>query len=71
MSNKAMGKRLFKMSVLSLAVTGWAAQAAVDCSNIAEWQSGVAYTGGQQVQKANTAYEAKWWTQADPVTHSG
>lgn len=71
MSNKLVGKRLFKMSVLSLAVTGWAAHAAVDCTNIAEWQSGVAYTGGQQVQKANIAYEAKWWTQADPVTHSG
>lgn len=71
MINKTTGNRLFKMSVLSLAVTGWAAHAAVDCTNIAEWQSGVAYTGGQQVQKTNIAYEAKWWTQADPETHSG
>ena len=31
----------------------------VDCSSIAEWQSGVAYHGGTQVQLDNKAYEAK------------
>ncbi|WP_260259622.1 chitinase C-terminal domain-containing protein [Vibrio intestinalis] len=46
--------------------------AAIDCTNIEVWDSAKAYTSGSQVQEANNAYQANWWTQGNnPATHSG
>ncbi|WP_462172980.1 glycosyl hydrolase family 18 protein [Pseudoalteromonas xiamenensis] len=45
--------------------------AAFDCSGLENWQEGKAYVAGNKAQKSNIAYEANWWTQADPATHSG
>lgn len=44
---------------------------AYNCDGLPEWSQNSAYNGGAQVQKSQQAFEAKWWTQADPVTHSG
>ncbi|PCK31089.1 glycosyl hydrolase family 18 protein [Pseudoalteromonas piscicida] len=44
---------------------------AYNCDNLTQWSQGSAYTGGQKVQKSQQAFEAKWWTQADPETSSG
>ncbi len=44
--------------------------AAFDCSGLENWQEGKAYVAGNKAQKSNIAYEANWWTQADPATHS-
>ncbi len=72
MNKKRMRTQLKTVGVLSLVVSGWAAQAAnIDCSGIEQWQPGKAYTGGQKAQKDQVAYEANWWTQTDPATHSG
>ncbi|MFC3031597.1 glycosyl hydrolase family 18 protein [Pseudoalteromonas fenneropenaei] len=63
-------KSIAQLSAISLGL--FAAQAmAVDCTNLAQWQAGQAYSAGQQVQKANYGYKANWWTQTDPETHSG
>ncbi|ASD69317.1 glycosyl hydrolase family 18 protein [Pseudoalteromonas piscicida] len=44
---------------------------AYNCDGLPEWSQSSAYNGGAQVQKSQQAFEAKWWTQSDPVTHSG
>ncbi|WP_076412616.1 Ig-like domain-containing protein [Shewanella sp. UCD-KL12] len=45
---------------------------AVDCTNLAIWDSNQAYNGGAQVQHLDIAYSANWWTRGnDPVTRSG
>ncbi|ATC94036.1 chitinase [Pseudoalteromonas tunicata] len=73
MKNTKIMHRAFKLSTFSVLIGAAVSVQAqtVDCTNIEPWQSGPAYTTGQKVQKANEAYKAKWWTQADPVTHSG
>ena len=35
------------------------------------WQQGQTHVGGDQVQAQGSAYEAKWWTQTNPVETSG
>ncbi|MBE0362554.1 chitinase [Pseudoalteromonas ulvae UL12] len=70
--NTKMMQRAFKLSTFSVLISAAGAQAqTVDCTNIDQWLSGQAYTAGQTAQKANQAFKAKWWTQADPLTHSG
>ncbi|WP_440056381.1 glycosyl hydrolase family 18 protein (plasmid) [Pseudoalteromonas sp. T1lg65] len=44
---------------------------AYDCSPLAEWDASSTYVATNKVQKDKVAYEAKWWTQQDPATHSG
>ncbi|WP_066966359.1 glycosyl hydrolase family 18 protein [Microbulbifer sp. Q7] len=46
--------------------------AAVDCTPLPVWEAGPAYSGGDQVQYNDNAYEAKWWTQnQNPEQYSG
>jgi len=35
------------------------------CGGVGAWNSGVAYTGGQQVSYGGHLWTAKWWTQAE------
>ncbi|KAL5495580.1 CHT2_1 [Sanghuangporus weigelae] len=43
-----------------------------DCSGIAAWDSGVAYTAGQQAVSGGHLWTANWWTQGDaPNTVNG
>lgn len=45
---------------------------AVNCTNIAEWNSATAYTGGAQVKQSGKAYKANWWSQGhSPANYSG
>ena len=71
MSSHQFIKNAFKLSAMSLGLYGFTAQAAVDCSNLEVWQQGQTHVGGSQVQANNNAYEAKWWTQSNPVENSG
>ncbi|WP_075593418.1 MULTISPECIES: glycosyl hydrolase family 18 protein [unclassified Pseudoalteromonas] len=71
MSSHQLIKNAFKLSALSLSVFGFTAQAAIDCSNLEVWQQGQTHVGGDQVQAQDSAYEAKWWTQTNPVETSG
>ena len=75
MSKQSMRESGFKRSALAMCFASLgmssASAFAVDCSNLAQWQSGDAYVGGSQVQAQNTAYEANWWTQTNPVENSG
>ena len=60
-----------KLGAISVALLGNSAFAAsYDCSNLIEWQKGQTNVGGEQVKSQNQAFEAKWWTQADPVLNS-
>ncbi|CCQ12805.1 Chitodextrinase precursor [Pseudoalteromonas luteoviolacea B = ATCC 29581] len=60
-----LGLSAITMSLISANVS------AFDCTGLAKWQSGKAYVAGNKVQKNDKAFEARWWTQADPETHSG
>ncbi len=71
MSSHIILKSAFKLSVMSLSVIGFAAHAAIDCSNLTVWQQGQTHVGGNKVQAQGSAYEAKWWTQTNPVERSG
>ncbi|KAL5534553.1 hypothetical protein ACEPAG_1016 [Sanghuangporus baumii] len=43
-----------------------------DCNGIAAWDSGVAYTAGQQAVSGGHLWKANWWTQGDvPNTVNG
>lgn len=45
---------------------------AVNCSNISEWNSATAYSGGAQVKQSGKAYKANWWSQGhSPANYSG
>lgn len=45
---------------------------AYNCAGVPVWDSSTVYVGSDKVQKTNTAYQARYWTQGnDPVTHSG
>ncbi|MDN3380555.1 MULTISPECIES: glycosyl hydrolase family 18 protein [unclassified Pseudoalteromonas] len=71
MSSRNIIKNAFKLSALSLSAIGLSAHAAVDCSALTTWQAGQTHTGGSQVQAQGNAYEAKWWTQSNPVENAG
>lgn len=71
MSSQMIIKNAFKLSALSLSFVGLSAHAAVDCSALTQWQAGQTHTGGSQVQAQDSAYEAKWWTQSNPVENAG
>ncbi|MDO3381614.1 glycosyl hydrolase family 18 protein [Gilvimarinus algae] len=61
---------LFSLCAASV-FTVQAAQAA-DCSNLSAWDSGIAYTGGAQVQYSGEAYRANWWSRGEnPAANSG
>ncbi|MEZ8742474.1 glycosyl hydrolase family 18 protein [Photobacterium swingsii] len=66
-------KRSFMLSTLAVSCAlAFNAQAAMDCSNIDNWNSTTAYSGGAQVQEANKVFKANWWTQGNsPTSHSG
>lgn len=43
----------------------------IDCTGIPEWKPSGTYVKHDQVQLNDNAYEAKWWTQANPEQNSG
>ena len=45
--------------------------ATIDCANIDIWQTGQSYSGGATVKANDTAYQANWHNNADPVRFSG
>ena len=61
----------FKPSALVLSILSTQALANVDCSNIPEWEAGIAYTAGMQAQQENIAYESNWWNKVEPKSRSG
>lgn len=63
--------RMVALGLAGLALSSPSVHAAVDCQPLSDWQNGNTYTKGDQVKTDNTAYEARWWTQADPATQSG
>lgn len=44
---------------------------AVDCTGVAPWQTGTAYTKDMTATQSNNKYRANWWTNNSPATHSG
>lgn len=45
---------------------------AISCTGIPQWNSASSYGGGSQVQEADRAYKANWWSQGkSPVNYSG
>ncbi|MCF2906905.1 glycosyl hydrolase family 18 protein [Pseudoalteromonas sp. DL2-H2.2] len=63
-------KVAMQLSAIAIAIGATQAQA-YDCTGLNPWQSGTAYTAGQQVEQDNNAYEANWWTRSEPATNSG
>lgn len=63
----------FTLSAVAVAcMFAFNAQAAIDCSDIEQWQDGQAYGGGSTVQHEGNVYTANWWTNnANPATSSG
>ncbi|WP_413111213.1 Ig-like domain-containing protein [Thaumasiovibrio sp. DFM-14] len=60
--------------ILAVLVAGIVSPAALayDCSTLVQWDAGVAYQAGEQVQELGSAYQANWWTQGQsPTVHSG
>ena len=48
------------------------AHAAVDCTNLQQWDAATAYSGGSQIQHAGSVYQANWWTRGqNPAQHTG
>ncbi|CAM4243560.1 glycosyl hydrolase family 18 protein [Pseudoalteromonas byunsanensis] len=70
MSSQKLLKSALKLSALTLGLMG-AQSHAYDCTGVPIWQSGMTLTAGNVVQQNEVAYEAKWWTQSEPETHSG
>lgn len=60
-----------KLTLALLSTCIGASALAAQCDGVQPWQAGKAYVGGDQAVKQNSLYEARWWTQADPVTTSG
>jgi hypothetical protein len=60
---------LFKLIPLTLALHSTFSYAN-DCTNIEQWQPGQAYSGGEQVIADNKKYQANWWVNTNPKTHS-
>lgn len=61
--------RKLTLALLSTCIS--ASALAAQCDGVAPWQAGTAYVNGEQVVKADHLYQARWWTQADPVTTNG
>ena len=62
---------LRKASALSaLAVAGAGTASAADCSGVNEWNSGAAYTGGDQVTYDGSLWTAEWWTKGTQPAES-
>ena len=60
------------LGLISIAMAGLPAQAAeVDCTALNPWQSGQTYLKGDQVKASEQAFEAKWWSQSNPVDNAG
>jgi|GEM_PF-1397825 len=49
----------------STTVSVAASSGGVDCSGVSEWQSDVAYSGGDQVTYEGDLFTAEWWTQGE------
>ncbi len=66
-----MGSNALRLAIL--AAIGVSSQAyAYDCTGITPWDASSVYNSGEQVQNANQAYKARYWTQGnDPATSSG
>ncbi|WP_448547080.1 glycosyl hydrolase family 18 protein [Thalassotalea fusca] len=62
---------LKSVTAMAALVSSTAFAETVDCSNIEPWQAGSEYHGGSRVQNNGNAYEAKWWANTNPETHSG
>ncbi|KZN68070.1 glycosyl hydrolase family 18 protein [Pseudoalteromonas luteoviolacea] len=59
------------LAVLAALSTASASVMAVDCAQLADWQSNQVYTGGMEVKHDAFKYTAKWWTQnQDPAQYS-
>lgn len=66
LSNGNAKKRVFTLSTLSAScLIAFNSYAAVDCSALPEWDTSAVYTGGDQVQHVNEAYQANYWTQGN------
>ena len=62
---------LRKATALSaLAIGAGGVASAADCDGIDQWQSNVAYTGGDTVVYEGALWEAEWWTQANSPDES-
>ncbi len=59
------------LSLIFLVASTQASATAVDCTNLPVWSDGHTFSGGDQVQLDNVAYQAKWWTQSNPALNSG
>ncbi|KZN44703.1 glycosyl hydrolase family 18 protein [Pseudoalteromonas luteoviolacea] len=71
MSVSILPNRALKLSAITMGLFSASALANVDCSNLAQWQSGKIYVGGNQVQQDNVAYRANWWNRSSPQARSG
>lgn len=65
--------RMFSIGgVAGFALLASTSAMAYDCSNLAEWDSTVAYVGGNEVKHNGVAYKANWWTKGNiPANFSG
>ncbi|CAD2223920.1 CBM5-containing protein-Chitodextrinase-CBM5-containing protein, family CBM5-GH18 [Pseudoalteromonas sp. 3J6] len=71
MSSRKIINNALKLSVLSLSAFSLNVYASIDCSTLTTWELGQTHTAGSQVKAQNNAYEAKWWTQANPLENTG
>ncbi len=71
MSSRKIINNALKLSVLSLSAFSLNVYASIDCSTLTTWELGQTHTAGSQVKAQNNAYEAKWWTQANPLENAG
>ena len=71
MSSRKIIKNAFKLGALSLSAFSLNVYASIDCSTLTTWELGQTHTAGSQVKAQNNAYEAKWWTQANPLENAG
>ncbi|WP_368485868.1 glycosyl hydrolase family 18 protein [Pseudoalteromonas sp. SD03] len=71
MSSRKIITNAFNLSALSLSFLSLNVHASIDCSALEQWQTGQTHVAGDQVQAQSTAYEASWWTQANPVENAG
>ncbi|MDN3488385.1 hypothetical protein LOC50_16050 [Pseudoalteromonas sp. SCSIO 43095] len=69
MSSRKIITNAFNLSALSLNFLSLNVHASIDCSALEQWQTGQTHVAGDQVQVQ--AYEASWWTQANPVENAG
>uniref|UniRef100_UPI0025E23B7B Ig-like domain-containing protein n=1 Tax=uncultured Microbulbifer sp. TaxID=348147 RepID=UPI0025E23B7B len=62
-----------KLGVIAAAMlSAGHSHAAVDCTNLPEWNAASSYSGGALVQYNDNAYEANWWSNnRNPEQYSG